>query len=311
MIHKKGNTMVYSILIGFCVVSLIYLLSQFINCSRDSSEGFQATDLQTPATLYPLCFLCVAPSKEYLETLVPFTNTQPVYVLCDKNDYRAPESTMYKTIRITEMDTIQTHTVSSGVLYIVQIQDEVCGEHGFINAASTIPKKPSAWDKALYYFCLKNSTNHVWFVEEDVFFPRYNIFDEINRRYPNTDFVTKQHVSEKEDPDFYWWFDAEGKMERPYYRSLVCTARISRNIMNEITKIASEKRTICFVETLFSTIVHHKKFTLELAPELQSVIFRHDWTKETVHMNGLFHPVKDVKDQIAFRMHLEGSATKV
>jgi hypothetical protein len=209
------------------------------------------------------------------------------------------------------MDTIQTHTVSSGVLYIVQIQDEVCGEHGFINAASTIPKKPSAWDKALYYFCLKNSTNHVWFVEEDVFFPRYNIFDEINRRYPNTDFVTKQHVSEKEDPDFYWWFDAEGKMERPYYRSLVCTARISRNIMNEITKIASEKRTICFVETLFSTIVHHKKFTLELAPELQSVIFRHDWTKETVHMNGLFHPVKDVKDQIAFRMHLEGSATKV
>lgn len=301
---KKTYKIVYTVLFAFIAVALLYFSSRY-------REGFQGTTTaQTaPKTLYPLCFLCVAPPKEYLETLVPFTNTQPVYVLCDKNEYNAPESTKYKTIRITEKDEAKSHPVTPGVLYIVQIQDEVCGQYGFINSASTIPKKPSAWDKALYYFSLKNSAEHVWFVEEDVFFPRYDIFDELNARYPNTDFVTKQHVSETEDPGFYWWFDAEGKMERPYYRSLVCTARISRNIMKEIVKMANEKRTICFIETLFSTIAHHNKFSIELAPELQSVIFRHDWSKETVHMNGLFHPVKDVKDQIAYRSHLTGTTS--
>jgi len=215
----------------------------------------------------------------------------------------------YKTVRITDKDAPATHPVVPGTLYIVQIADEVCGQTGYINSASTIPKKPSAWDKALYYFCVKNMAPHVWFVEEDVFIPRANIFDEMNGRYPKTDFVTKQHVSETEDPGFFWWFDAEGKMERPYYRSLVCAARISRRLFGEVAAIANAKKTVCFVETLFSTIVEQKGLTKELAPELQSVIFRHDWTKENVHMNGLFHPVKKVEDHIALKAHLESSTS--
>jgi hypothetical protein len=266
-------------------------------------DGFQ--DLPIVSSTYPLCFLCVAPPKEYLKTLVPFTQTQVVYVICDNNEYIPPESSEFKTVKITEADASTSYPVTPGVLYIVQIQDDICGKTGYINSASTIPKKPSAWDKALYYFCIKNMAPHVWFVEEDVFIPRSNIFDEMNGRYPHTDLVGKQHVSETDDPGFFWWFDAEGKMERPYYRCLVCAVRISRNIFTEIAKIANEKKTVCFVETLFSTIVEHKKFTKELAPELQSVIFRHTWTKDTVHKNGLFHPVKEVKDHIDFKTHLD------
>jgi len=272
-------------------------------------EGFQEAAAVTPnISTYPLCFLCVAPPKEYLKTLVPFTQTQTVYVICDNNEYVPPDSLDYKTVKITERDAATSHPVSPGVLYIVQIPDDICGKAGYINSASTIPKKPSAWDKALYYFCVKNMAPHVWFVEEDVFIPRPDIFDEMNGRYPNTDLVGKQHVSETEDPGFFWWFDAEGKMERPYYRCLVCAVRISRNIFAEIATMAAEKKTVCFVETLFSTIVEHKKFTKELAPELQSVIFRHNWTKDTVHKNGLFHPVKEVKDHLEFKAHLDKAA---
>ena len=308
--NKTTHKIMYNILYVVVAFALLYFIASRINYA----EGFQnIANTQRPSprpspTIYPLCFLCVAPPKEFLESLVQFTKTQPVYVLCDNNEYKPPESANYKTIRITERDTTKSHPVTPGLLYIVQIEDSVCGKDGYINSASTIPKKPSAWDKALYYFCLKNMAPHVWFVEEDVFVPRANIFDEMNGRYPNTDFVTKQHVLEADDPGFFWWFDAEGKMERPYYRSLVCAARVSRNIFNEVAKMAKEKRTVCFVETLFSTIAHHNNFTIEIAPELQSVIFRHDWTKETVHMNGLFHPVKDVKDHIAFRAHLGGGA---
>jgi len=300
---KSSYKLVYTILYVVVAIAILYFIASHVNYE----EGFQVQPPNAEVS-YPLCFLCVAPPKEFLESLVKFTQTQPVYVICDNNEYDPPESTEYKTIRITDKEAPSVRPVIPGTLYIVQIADEICSEYGYINSASTIPKKPSAWDKALYYFCLKNMAPHVWFVEEDVFVPRANIFDDINKRHPTTDFVTKQHVSETDDPGFYWWFDAEGKMERPYYRSLVCAARISRNILNEVAKIANEKKTVCFVETLFSTIVHHKKFTIEMPGELQSVIFRHNWTKETVHMNGLFHPVKDVKDHIAFREHLGGQA---
>lgn len=302
---KGAHNIVSTILFALVAIAILYIFT----CRM---EGFQdATDLNAPlrssVSTYPLCFLCVAPPKEYLKTLVPFTETQTVYVLCDNNEYVPPESPDFKTVKITERDAATSHPVIPGVLYIVQIQDDICGKAGYINSASTIPKKPSAWDKAIYYFCVKNMAPHVWFVEEDVFIPRANIFDEMNGRYPNTDLVGKQHVSETEDPGFFWWFDAEGKMERPYYRCLVCAVRISRNIFREIATMAAEKKTICFVETLFSTIVEHKKFTKEMAPELQSVIFRHNWTKDTVHKNGLFHPVKDVKDHIEFKQHLDAA----
>lgn len=301
---KSSHKIVYTVLYVLIAVALLYLVVNLAGYA----EGFQGAESKPTVApgSYSLCFLCVAPPKEFLNSLVQFTQTQPVYVLCDNNEYNPPDSLDYKTVRITEKDASISYPVNPGTLYIVQIEDAICGKGGYINSASTIPKKPSAWDKALYYFCEKNMAQHVWFVEEDVFVPRADIFDEMNARYPNTDFVTKQHVSETEDPEFFWWFDAEGKMERPYYRSLVCAARLSRNLFNEIAKIAKEKRTVCFVETLFSTIVEQKKLTKEIAPELQSVIFRHDWTKDTVHRNGLFHPVKDVKDHIAFREHLSG-----
>ncbi len=92
---KKTYKIVYTVLFAFIAVALLYFSSRY-------REGFQATAQTAPTALKmlcPLCFLCVAPPKEYLETLVPFTNTQPVYVLCDKNEYTAPESTKYKTIQ--------------------------------------------------------------------------------------------------------------------------------------------------------------------------------------------------------------------
>jgi hypothetical protein len=72
--------------------------------------------------------------------------------------------------------------------------------------------------------------------------------------------------------------------------------------------MAKEKRTVCFVETLFSTIAHHNQFSIVQAPELQTVIFRHDWTKETVHANGLFHPVKNTADHDIYRGHLQSKS---
>ena len=245
-----------------------------------------------------------------MDFLLNLTSTQAVFVVCDNNEYTPPtqiKSKDYRAIIVTDADQ-GIRPVSPNTLYFIQIPEEVSAKNGFINTNNAITKTPSAWDKALYYFCLKNPTDHVWFVEEDVFIPRSNILDEINSKHPNTDLVTKQHVFEDDDPGFYWWFDGEGKMERPYYRSLVCAVRVSRNILNLVSKMAKEKRTVCFLEILFSTLAHQNNLSIEQIPELQSIIFRHSWTKDTVHMNGLFHPIKDVSEQTEFRRHLESES---
>ena len=298
MASKNIYRTLYIGLYVFIAVALLFLVAR-----SSYTEGFEPV----PVAMFPICFLCVKPPEEFLDNLLKMTYTQPIYIVCDSNEYEPPEqikSKDYTPVILTEASTDVNHGISPNTLYFIKIDEAECGKRGYINSASTIPKKPSAWDKALYFFCLKNMSRHIWFIEEDVFIPRLTILDEINVRNLNTDLVTKQHVSEKDDPGFFWWFDAEDKMERPYYRSLVCAVRVSRRILGKIAIIAKEKRTVCFVETLFSTIAHQSKFTIEKAPELQSIIFRHSWTKDTVHMNGLFHPIKDILEHTQYRAFL-------
>jgi len=291
----------------FVACALLYFVARW-----SYTEGFQ-TSAEQSGVSYPLCFLTVAPQEEYLDFLLKMTNTQPVFVVCDSNEYVPPQqikSKDYSAIIITEKDAPTIKPVSPNTIYFVKIADEVCGKNGFLNTNNAITKSPSAWDKALYYFCMKNHTDYVWFIEEDVFVPRPTIFDEINAKYPTTDLVTKQHVLEKDDPGFYWWFDGEGRMDRPYYRSLVCASRVSRKLLNLVGKMAQEKHTVCFLEILFSSLAHNNGLTIEQIPELQSIIFRHSWTKDTVHMNGLFHPVKNVAEHTKFRTYLESKTNR-
>ena len=286
----------------FIAVALLFLIAR-----SSYTEGFQTA----AATAYPVCFLTVSPQEAYLDNLLKYTLTQPVFVVCDNNEYQPPsqiKSKDYTPVIITDANQPEMPPVSPNTIYFIKIADDVAGKRGFINTNNAIPKTPSAWDKALYYFCLKNMSPHVWFIEEDVFLPRHNILDELNRKYPDTDLVTKQHVMDKDDPEFYWWFDGDDKLNRPFYRSLVCATRVSRRILDLVTKMAKEKRTVCFLEILFSTIAHHNKFTIENPPELQSIIFRHSWTKDTVHMNGLFHPIKNIAEHDEYRTHLDSKS---
>ena len=301
MRSKNIYRTLYTVLYIFVAAGLLYLIA-----NASYTEGFQTVG----SPLYPVCFLTVDPKEEYLDFLLKFTLTQPVFVVCDNNEYEPPQQIMskeYTSVIITDADQ-GIRRVVPNTLYFIQIPDEVCGKRGFINTNNAITKTPSAWDKALYYFCLKNQADYVWFIEEDVFIPRSNILDEINMKYPTTDLVTKQHVLEKDDPEFYWWFDGEGKMERPYYRSLVCAVRVSKRLLALVTKMATEKRTVCFLEILFSTLAHQNRLSIEKIPELQSIIFRHTWTKDTVHMNGLFHPIKNISEHTQLRKHLESKS---
>ena len=142
------HNIVKTILCSLVILTLLYVFT----CRMEGFQELQPVAATHSVSTYPLCFLCVAPPKEYLKILVSYTQTQVVYVICDNNEYIPPESSDFKTVKITEADASTSYPVTPGVLYIVQIKDDICGKTGYINSASTIPKKPSAWDKALYLF---------------------------------------------------------------------------------------------------------------------------------------------------------------
>ena len=264
----------------YTYVIALLLLFIFVHLFTESPkrEGFQEQ------SKIVIALLCVCPTDKVIEFAKNYATTHPTYIICDNPDCETPT-----------LDNIT----------FVKITDDECRTTGYNNSNPAISKRPSAWDKVILYFCEYNTEpDHVWFIEEDVFVPRADIFKELDHRYPTTDLVTKQHVKDSEDPSFEFWYDGEGKMERPFYRSLVCSTRVSRRLFQKVKELHDDKRTLCFIEIIFSTLAVKNNFTIEQPPELQSIIFRHTWTEDTVNANALFHPIKDTTLHDLYRARL-------
>ena len=235
-----------------------------------------------------ICLLCVCPTERVIAFAKKYTETHPVYVVCDDPTCVTPTDTSITFIKLT---------------------DEVCRRTNYNNSNPAIPKRPSAWDKAIYYFCVQNtSPDHVWFIEEDVFVPRESLFKDLDERYPTTDYIMKQHVKDTDDPAFEFWYDGDGKMERPFYRSLVCVTRVSRAVLNRVKELHDSKKTLVFIEIMFNTLAVKYGLTMEMPNELQNIIFRHSWTEDTVNKDQFFHPVKDTTLHDTYRERLAQKA---
>ena len=242
------------------------------------TEGFQSQ------SKIVICLLCVCPTDRVLNFAKKYAETHPVFVVCDDPECKVPTIPQITFVKIT---------------------DETCRSSNYTNSNPAISKRPSAWDKAIYYFCTQNTApDYVWFIEEDVFVPRESLFKELDERYPTTDFITKQHVKDTDDPSFQFWYDGDGKMERPFYRSLVCTTRVSRAMLNRVKELHDSKKTLVFIEIMFNTLAVKYGLTMEMPHELQNIIFRHTWTEDTVNKDQFFHPVKDTALHDTYRERL-------
>lgn len=262
----------------YIVAILLLFLYVYLFSEPPRREGFQEQ------SKIVIALLCVCPTEKVIEFAKNYSITHPTYIVCDDP--------------MCETPTLPNIT-------FVKITDEECRTTGYNNSNPAISKKPSAWDKVILYFCEKNvEPDHVWFLEEDVFVPRADIFKKLDKRYPTTDLVTKQHVKDSEDPSFEFWYDGDGKMERPFYRSLVCSTRVSRRLFNKVKELHDSKNTLCFIEIIFNTLAVQNGFTIEMPSELQTIIFRHTWTEGTVNSDGLFHPVKDTALHDTYRERL-------
>jgi len=271
------------------IAVLCVLAALVVWIRRRHADGFQ-NEVPVVAAKSTVCLLCVCPDKGVVAFAEKMAEIYDMYIVCDNVACEVSETSRIKFLRIN---------------------DEDARAAGYHSVNASIPKNPSAWDKALYYFCEVDQTpQNVWFVEEDVFIPRPGIFRDLNAKYPDTDFITKQHVSQDADPEFYWWYQAEGNMEKPYYRSLVCASRLSRRLLNEVKAFVEEKHRLFYLEVIFSTIVEQKKMSLVMPEELQTIIFRHDWSADMVDEDHLYHPIKDVKLHDSYRERLASKAER-
>jgi hypothetical protein len=246
-------------------------------------EGFQA-----PQTV--VCFLCVCPNEKVIGFARKVSEKYKTYIVCDDPHCKTPNIPEITFIKITDAEAAST---------------------GWTRSNITIKKPTTAWDKVLYYFAVKNTIPaHVWIIEEDVFVPDASVLTTIDVKYPDADLVAKQNVRDDEDPDFLWWFDADGYLEKPHYRSLVCATRLSRRLLEAVKAFVKEHGRLVFIEIIFNTIVSQQGMKLEMPEELSTIIWRHEWTAETVDTLHLFHPIKDVNLHDSYRDRLDQIAAR-
>lgn len=257
-------------------IVLIVLVLAYLFFSRPV-EGFQA-----PQTV--VCFLCVCPNEKVINFAKTVSAHYKTYIVCDDVNCKTPEEPDVTFLKITDMESASAGWTKSNI---------------------TLKKPTTAWDKVLYYFAVKDtSPAHVWIIEEDVFVPDASVLTTIDAKYPDADLIAKQNVRDDEDPEFMWWYDADGYLEKPLYRSLVCATRLSRRLLGAVKEFVAQHKRLVFIEIIFNTLVAKQGMKLEMPEELSTIIWRHDWTPETVDTKHLFHPIKDVTIHDSYRERL-------
>ena len=244
-----------------------------------------------------IVFITTKPLNDWLHFINNLSKPNyNIYVSIDNDDYVV--SNNYKNIH-----------------YINYSQKE-CEQKGFNHALAPFHvDRPSGWDKAIYHFCVKDTSyDYVWFVEDDVFVPTIDTISNIDKKYPKSDllctgdnnnqesFCTVFDIETKQQTK--WWYHlAFGKIQLPWATSMVCACRLSKKLLTLINKYVKEHNTLLYHEFMFTTIALHNKLIVNYPEELK-ILWRYNWTFEEMNVNNLYHPVKSISRQLEFRNKL-------
>jgi hypothetical protein len=251
------------LIILFCVGILILAIFREITNINESIDAFQNPP---PA----VCLLCRYPDPIWMDFLSSFTHYR-VYVVVDSDKNISEFTNTYKT------------------LTFIQIPDDECKAHGYMNMNYFVRKDCTAWEKAMYYFSKHASYNHVWFIEDDVFFHKESDLIHIDTQYPTSDLLSAPY--NKLDKNT-WSHTNHTKIlhPEPHYEALCCAVRMSSALLNRIETVAGTHKTLYFLEALLPTEAHN--LTYDTPDELKTITWNH------VHTNfiagNIYHPLKDI-----------------
>jgi len=248
-----------------------------------------------------ICLLCVEPHPSHVKFLESISGEYTKFMLCDRSngDY------------------------TSDIVQFLTIDDNVCSSEGYKNTNYCVPKNPSAWDKAFYYFCkIDPSYDYVWFLEDDVFVSSIHAVSNIDKIYPEGDLLCKENRinTDGHTDDWMHWVQIVDRHPLPWYISMICACRMSKALLEKIKKYVDIHHTLFFIEGMVNTICMHHGLTVINPVELQKIMpssevgkrvrrYKHGkytWVQQSidhVQPNYFYHPMKDFGLHDNFRLN--------
>ena len=234
-----------------------------------------------------ICFLTVRPVAAFVEFCKSLKNDEyDIFICVDDNTWSIPE--INDAVKIIKMDNADAE------------------REGFKSCVQPLPGKACSRDKALYYFArIDQSYEQIWFIEEDVFVPTVTTISDIDAKYPGCDLLTSGHSTDAETRNWPHWnhvVHTNGiKLPPPYATSMICAIRVSRALLGAVDAYATAHKNLFMDEALFNTLAIHNNLEVLPIAELSTIRWRHAWKLSDIQPTHLYHPVKLIAQQVAWR----------
>lgn len=191
---------------------------------------------------------------------------------------------------------------------IIRISNTETEENNYVNSSSRLGfPKIIAWDKALYYFCKLNTIyDYVWFFEDDAFIYNINTVVNVDKKYPNSDLLTKEYeVNENGEHNYWFWYGIDFTIPPPYYNAMICVSRLSKQLLQKIHDYVCESKTLLFIEAMIPTIAKHHKLLYEHPDEMNKTLqWRYDWNISNIEPHNFYHPIKNIENHKIIRQEI-------
>ena len=237
-----------------------------------------------------ICIIARSPSLIWLDFLSNITQYD-VVIVCDDNSVNYSEKyAAYKSIKF------------------VQIPDIECAINSFTHSCTaTIRKVIISWDKALYYFSsIFTNYEHIWFMEDDAFFHSEQTLIDIDNKYTKSDLLSNEYVENLTGDKSIWhWRYVHIDIPPPYYKTMICAVRMSRELLQKIREYTQRYRRLFFIEAMFPTICKRSNLTYDTPSELNTITFDDPVNENNINKVNLFHPVKDINKHVTYRELLD------
>lgn len=194
-------------------------------------------------------------------------------------------------------------SVYPSIAKYVFIEDVIARENGFFNSSPIIPKSPIAWDKAIYYLTNQASFDHVWIMEDDVFFTSPNVCIDLMTKYANdkSDLIVRNFFLRDQHRNWpHWHFAAPFRCEHQA-GAFLPLCRLSRRMAELTGDFVREHGSLTFIEVMFPSLAVLHKLKVKImsfigerrfhaGPEFGKLELLQLWGNQLE--NGIFHPVK-------------------
>lgn len=187
--------------------------------------------------------------------------------------------------------------------------DEKIKSDGFYNLTrSPYIKKPSAWDKALYYISknkLLDSYSHFFFIEDDVYSLEYRFIISfiVEAKNYNVDFITKQMRSNNHYSGWRYWKEDYVKLLKSPHQSFNPICCLSSKLVRFVLDYKDEYGSFNFHEILFASLCKEYNLTYieyintpNLSKYIGKVVYKPISIKEDILDEKIYHPVKKNKN---------------